>query len=113
MNLLTVMKIESENIDFVFFPSCVSQNYRAYTNDLYNKRLLYYQKYMYLLVWSYMRATISDSRLHIRNAVFFQYAILCVLTHITPKLQSYMDVVYTYQTTALLSELSIFWVRAA
>ena len=59
-----------------------------------------------------MRDTIGELRLQTYAAVSFWYDILCVLTHITRKL----GVVYersVYQTTALLSEMSIIWVKTA
>ena len=59
-----------------------------------------------------MWAKISKLWLKTCIAVSFRYTIVCVLTHITQKLQ----VVYghpAYRITALLSEMPIFWVRAA
>ena len=58
-----------------------------------------------------MRDTIGKLSIQTRIATTFWYDILCIYTFGSPKLQ----VVYersTYQTTVLLSEMAIFYIRA-
>ena len=65
---------------------------------------------VYFVSWSCMQYTISKLWLQTHIATAFWCDVLCVLTLVTQKL----PVVYgpsTYQMTALLLEMSIFWVR--
>ena len=59
-----------------------------------------------------MWAKIEELRLQTQTMVSFRYANLCILTRITQKLQVVWGHI-TYPTTALLSELHIFWDTAA
>ena len=61
---------------------------------------------------SYMKAMISEQWLQTPITVSFQYAILCILICTIRKLRVILGH-STHRTTALLSEMTIFWVRAA
>ena len=60
-----------------------------------------------------MRDTINELWLPTHIAVSFQYDILCLFTLHSWLQLGCMWTFYKYQTTALLLEMSIFWVRVA
>ena len=98
---------------FFLFPHTYLKNSMVYTNNLHTKWLLYYQRFSF-----------SGFELHARqdwqvmapntHHSLFRYAILCILTCITKKLQAiYMYGRSAYWMTVLLSKMSIFCIRAA
>ena len=65
---------------------------------------------IYSLGYRCMQNMIGELQIQTRIAITFQYGILCALTVVTWKQQVICEC-STYQTTALVSEMSIFCVR--
>ena len=121
--LLTVEKIERENLDFVLlsflfhsFSLHIAQQLHVYGTACVYERSAWQtttllSEIFFFLVRAACKLRWVNMHVSKRMPQFFLYAILCIITRTTCKL----EVMYgcsTYRMAALLSEISIFCVRS-